>query len=304
MDPSPLAKHTPAAHSTTPLHPTASPHLQEMYEHRIRSFLTHHAISSSGAWNRAVEALAQLNPSSMIDLDTDMGESDKLASLGTLLRNVATELSNGGRQARIKSLQELAQQSPQALCSIALHVPFDVLVRELEGVIYEQIGSDVAQGGLETTSQSTAPMVPPKLDHSWHGEMVLVSPPSPRSGQGRKGSVRSVLARAGESILGRGESSKHGAVQMKKEPHSAHVLGHDRYVGEERPIDDRTWHGTKVSKEQLDTGTYEYSEVPRHGALRPTQSFRARRLQIALRPGMMDALQVILCVCSELWVHM
>jgi len=27
--------------------------------------------------------------------------------------------------------------SLQALCSLALHVPFDVMVRELEGVIYD-----------------------------------------------------------------------------------------------------------------------------------------------------------------------
>ena len=69
-----------------------------------------------------------------VDLDLDTDDFGRLTSLGTLFRTVGEQLLHGGRQGRIACLRELAQQAPQALCSIALHVPFDVLVRELDGV--------------------------------------------------------------------------------------------------------------------------------------------------------------------------
>ena len=85
---------------------------QEVYEHRMRSFLSQFRTSSSaGAWNRAVEVLAQLNPSVMVDLDVDTTDFGRLTSLGTLFRNVGEQLSHGGRQGRISCLQELATHS-------------------------------------------------------------------------------------------------------------------------------------------------------------------------------------------------
>ena len=60
------------------------------------------------------------------------------------------------------------------------------------------------------------------------------------------------------------------------------------------PID-RTWHGTKVSQEQLQSGSYEYSEVPRHGALRlpPSKPYGFEGMQLIPRAGMLDALQLL-----------
>jgi hypothetical protein len=53
---------------------------------------------------------------------------------------------------------------------------------------------------------------------------------------------------------------------------STHSLDHeasDYWDEDEGEVSfDRTWHGTKVTREQMQSGSYEYSEVPRHGALR------------------------------------
>ena len=74
-----------------------------------------------------MEVLGQLNPSVMVDLDLDTQDFGRLGSLSTLFRTVGETLLHGNRQARVQCLQELAQQAPQALCSVALHVPFDEL---------------------------------------------------------------------------------------------------------------------------------------------------------------------------------
>jgi hypothetical protein len=286
---------------------------QESYEYRLRSFLNQFRTSStSGAWNRAVEVLGQLNPSVMVDLDLDTYDFGRLSSLGTLFRNVGEQLLHGGRQARIACLQELATQAPQALCSIALHVPFDVLVRELDGVIYDTVGSDGGSGATHAAASQSLPIGagadPLRRDHSWHGDKMRVSPSSPRAssgdqqvgsgGSGRKGSVMSALYRAG-NLLGRRRDLDDGGIGWEGTGGSLHSSDpHQTSAGYDEdgngPID-RTWHGTKVSQEQLQSGTYEYSEVPRHGALRlpPSKPYGFEGMQLIPRAGMLDALQLL-----------
>ena len=111
-----------------------------------------------------MEVLGQLNPSVMVDLDLDTQDFGRLGSLSTLFRTVGETLLHGNRQARVQCLQELAQQAPQALCSVALHVPFDVLVRELDGVIYDSVGAGGKLGAalkhadLSERDRSSVPM--------------------------------------------------------------------------------------------------------------------------------------------------
>jgi len=65
----------------------------EAYEYRLRSFINQFRSSStSGAWNRAVEVLGQLNPSVMVDLDLDTQDFGSLGSLSTLFRTVGETL--------------------------------------------------------------------------------------------------------------------------------------------------------------------------------------------------------------------
>ena len=250
-----------------------------------------------------MEVLGQLNPSVMVDLDLDTYDFGRLSSLGTLFRNVGEQLLHGGRQARIACLQELATQAPQALCSIALHVPFDVLVRELDGVIYDTVGSEGAAaaafpsltipiGGVDTNRLAR--------DHSWHGDKMRVSPASPRPASGdhtevRRNSVMSALYRAG-TLLGRRKDADADGLGWEASQHLSdpHQSSADMDADDNGPID-RTWHGTKVSQEQLQSGSYEYSAVPRHGSLRlpPSKPYGFEGMQLVPRAGMLDALQLL-----------
>ena len=108
------------------------------------------------------------------------------------------------------------------------------------------------------------------------------------------------LARAGNMLRVR-RSDTEGDVGVGWETStSLHATGpgsgdYNNMLQEDPTLFDRTWHGTKVSKEQMQTGAYEYSEVPRHGALRlpGSKPFGADGLQLVLRAGMLDALQVL-----------
>jgi hypothetical protein len=268
-----------------------------------------------------VEVLGQLNPSVMVDLDLDTQDFGRLGSLSTLFRTVGETLLHGNRQARVQCLQELAQQAPQALCSVALHVPFDVLVRELDGVIYDSVGAEGKLGAalkhadLSERDRSSVPMdgaggakAGVRRDHSWHGDNMRVSPASPRladpsqahgSSSGslpRKNSVMSALYRAG-NMLGRRRDLEDGGVGWEAGGGSNHSLDSAPEHGDadDDVTFDRTWHGTKVTREQMQSGSYEYSEVPRHGALRlpPSKPYTMEGCALVPRAGMLDALQLL-----------
>jgi hypothetical protein len=272
--------------------------LQEAYEHRLRSFLSQFRLSStSGSWSRAVEVLKQLNPSVMVDVDLDNQDFGLLSSLSTLFRTVGEDLLHGGRQARIKCLQELAIQAPQALCSIALHVPFDIFVRELDGVLYDSVGA----GRSSVEARGSLSIAVPKREHSWHGDKIHVSPSSPRAHEQAqaasgptRGSVMSALYRAKNVFGGRKRENDNADTGWEATLSSSLHSSHDADDGSSAQLD-RTWHGTIVSPEQVQSGMFQYSAVPRHGALRlpPSKPYGFEGMQLMPRAGMLDALHLL-----------
>lgn len=105
----------------------------------------------------------------------------------------------------------------------------------------------------------------------------------------------SALYRAG-TLLGRRKDADADGLGWEASQHLSdpHQSSADMDADDNGPID-RTWHGTKVSQEQLQSGSYEYSAVPRHGSLRlpPSKPYGFEGMQLVPRAGMLDALQLL-----------
>uniref|UniRef100_A0A7S4K7H8 Uncharacterized protein n=1 Tax=Guillardia theta TaxID=55529 RepID=A0A7S4K7H8_GUITH len=267
----------------------------DIYEHRLSSFLNQFKSSSASiAWTAACEVLGQLNPSVMVDLDLDTTDFGKLSSLGTLFRIVSEQLLHGSREKRVDALRELAREAPQALCSIALHVPYDILVKELNGVIYDSDSSDLFISDTNSVDHSTAKKMVSVKERSWHGSSTVIhisgeADPSKLAGnEAEKSAFKRVLKKAGQLM----------SLPKNMSRQNLCVMDDDFSIGlegsfKESAVLDRTWHGTKITKEQMQSGSYEYSEVPRHGALRLSNTQYSEPLDLVPKHGMLDALQLL-----------
>jgi hypothetical protein len=132
--------------------------MEEAYEGRLAEWIRQcrpagEAVPGRGphgaaVWGPAVELMQQLNPLSVLELeggpdgpDDDSGaglQFESIAAAAQLLRDSAETLAGGRRAERAAALRRLAAAAPRVLCSAALHVPYEALVRELEGVVYER----------------------------------------------------------------------------------------------------------------------------------------------------------------------
>ena len=174
------------------------------------------------------------------------------------------------------------------------------------------MGADGSAGALDARGNNPSAPIDttrsPARDHSWHGDKIHVSPSSPRlheqalaasTGKNKSGGVMSALARVSSKLsLNRGGADGEAYGHGWETSNSLHATGPASGTGEESRSDltfDRTWHGTKVSKEQMQSGSYEYSNVPRHGALRlpGSRPFGFEGMRLVPRPGMLDALQLL-----------
>ena len=174
------------------------------------------------------------------------------------------------------------------------------------------MGADGSAGALDARGNNPSAPIDttrsPVRDHSWHGDKIHVSPSSPRlheqalaasTGKNKSGGVMSALARVSSKLsLNRGGADGEAYGHGWETSNSLHATGPASGTGEESRSDltfDRTWHGTKVSKEQMQSGSYEYSNVPRHGALRlpGSRPYGFEGMRLVPRPGMLDALQLL-----------
>jgi len=290
----------------------------ELFEHRLTSFVQQFNTESSGVWAQAAEQMRQMNPSTMMDMagDEQMADFAKIAALGSLFRDVADSLVSGVRELRAEALHKLATNAPHALCSVALQVPFDTLVRELDQVIYDaqtksafnrtgsqdqkapRTSSD-GQGGQAARGGRLSAV--PRLG-------VLISPHYGPTVASPKGRIRSVLSKAGK-MLRWGTEEEFDEWGVDPFDDSTHSSGHSLHGSVHGPGSsgssfvqaDRTWHGSEISEAMK--GNVEYSAVPRHGTVPyPVRGSEVPQ-NITLREGMLDALQLLSAVLGQRFIE-
>jgi len=321
----------------------------EMYDHRLGTFLAQFN-PTSGLWSGAADVLKQLSPSAMADPDWD-GDDDtvdfsSMASLGTLFRQTGDALGSSSRERRVDALTELATRAPQALCSLALHVPFDVMVRELEGVIYDAEEEASPRRMTESTrfqKPSPASSPTPSVNIATPGKQA--SSGLRRTASDGKSSVFGTFGTSPNSSGKTGAEKQHSASAMdleslsisspnsslKESPSTSNMkqaaLSAFARAGQfmsmsKKPIrtesgmksgdtsplavapaiqHDRTWHGTQLTPNQIASGQYMVSDVPRHGALRPGGGQAPTSLRPL--PGRLGVLQRLAAVLGREFIE-
>jgi hypothetical protein len=119
--------------------------------------------------------------------------------------------------------------------------------------------------------------------------------PSSTSNFGR--GVLSTLTRAGQ-FLRSSARVKRSNSGMKASGSSAAL---DESAHDQPVRDDRTWHGTHVTPEQMASGQYEFSDVPRHGTLRRQNTIAPTKLW--LLPGRLSVLQKLAAVLGREFIE-
>lgn len=271
--------------------------MRDRFESEIAQFIKPYRdpANAQSVWKRAVEAMQQLNPCRVVDLfvETDSSDFDRISLISRLIVEVSDVLSTGTPGERAAALRTLAIDAPQALCLAALNVPHDDLIRELEGVIYEddtgkpgEIAADHTESflrrrfdssnsgnfssgrdlwPLDTSAGGSSDDVllgstSPTLRSSWTASPSTKDPTSSST----TGRIKSFFSRSGSKLTSQSPkiSSPIGPMGLTsvKTPDNSGRFFHEQDI-------DETWHGTKV--DPADVANMEVSDVPRYGTLKP-----------------------------------
>lgn len=308
--------------------------LRDQFEPGIAQFIKPYRdpVNTQSVWKKAVEAMQQLNPCRVVDLfvDTDSSDFDRITLISRLIVEVSDVLSTGTPGERASALRTLALDAPQALCLAALNVPHDDLLRELEGVIYEEDtgrpGASVVGEHTETflrkridsagsgsnglwpldvqTSGSSDDLIQmsPKLRTSWTASSSIRDPTS----SSPSGRIKNFFSRSGQKLVG-SPGTGSPITQSVKILSPVGPAGLEsvakRSIGDGPPAEetmDETWHGTRV--DPADVGKMEVSDVPRYGMLKPRKELGMEQnipSNIKAVQGSMAALEVMATVMGK-----